>query len=210
MAASLQRARIVREGRIIAIVSSAVIEPRANRKSRSARHNIPADMHSIASAEGLWFCEDLVWEKPEGSAVNRSQRFSVDRKPMMWRANANTERIGIYQVPTGVLNDHLIAEYETRGIHHRVEGSFDRGEIFKINPSSASLSGHPALFPLEIPRRLIRYYTWPGDTVYDPFCGSGTTLLAAREMGRRAIGVEKNVEYCELAARRLAQLPLFD
>jgi site-specific DNA-methyltransferase (adenine-specific) len=69
-------------------------------------------------------------------------------------------------------------------------------------------SGHPAPMPVELARRCIRLSTWPGETVFDPFAGSGTTLLAARQLGRRAIGVERSERYCELAVRRLAQTSL--
>jgi site-specific DNA-methyltransferase (adenine-specific) len=65
--------------------------------------------------------------------------------------------------------------------------------------------GHPAPMPVEVARRCIRLSTWPGETVLDPFAGSGTTLLAARELGRRAIGIERSERYCELAVARLAQ-----
>ena len=75
--------------------------------------------------------------------------------------------------------------------------------------SGASRQAPPPAAP--IPRscppaghRAIRLSTWPGERVFDPFCGSGTTLLAAG-LGRRAIGVEISERYCELAATRLAQ-----
>lgn len=69
---------------------------------------------------------------------------------------------------------------------------------------------HPAVMPTELARNCIRLSTWPGEVVLDPFMGSGTTLLAAKELGRRAIGIELSEAYCELAASRLAQgvLPL--
>jgi site-specific DNA-methyltransferase (adenine-specific) len=69
----------------------------------------------------------------------------------------------------------------------------------------ARRDGHPAPFPVELARRAIRLSTWPGEVVLDPFAGSGTTLLAARQLGRRAIGVERSERYCELAVTRLAQ-----
>jgi site-specific DNA-methyltransferase (adenine-specific) len=59
--------------------------------------------------------------------------------------------------------------------------------------------------PVEVARRCIRLSTWPGEMVLDPFAGSGTTLLAARQLGRRAIGIERSEAYCALAADRLSQ-----
>ena len=78
--------------------------------------------------------------------------------------------------------------------------------VWRIPP--ARRNGHPAPFPLELARRAIRLSTWPGEVIFDPFAGSGTTLLAARQLGRRAIGVERSERYCELAVSRLAQTAL--
>jgi site-specific DNA-methyltransferase (adenine-specific) len=69
-------------------------------------------------------------------------------------------------------------------------------------------AGHPAPMPVEVARRCIRLSTWPGELVLDPFAGSGTTLLAACQLGRRAIGIERSKRYCELAVARLAQTAL--
>ncbi len=65
--------------------------------------------------------------------------------------------------------------------------------------ANARRVGHPAPFPEELPRRLIKLYSYPDDLVLDPFLGSGTTVVAARRLGRRGIGVEINPEFCELA-----------
>jgi site-specific DNA-methyltransferase (adenine-specific) len=62
---------------------------------------------------------------------------------------------------------------------------------------------HPAPFPLEIPRRLIRMFSFVGDTVLDPFAGTGTTALAAMEVGRNSISVEVEPAYIDLIAKRL-------
>lgn len=67
----------------------------------------------------------------------------------------------------------------------------------------ASTRKHPAPFPLELATRLISMFSFTGDTVLDPFCGSGTTMVAALQKGRNSIGVEIDREYCRSAARRL-------
>jgi DNA modification methylase len=68
---------------------------------------------------------------------------------------------------------------------------------------------HPTVKPLALMRWLVKLMTPPGGTVLDPFAGSGTTLLAARNEGFKSIGIERELEYCEMAAHRLRQLSLF-
>lgn len=65
--------------------------------------------------------------------------------------------------------------------------------------------GHPAPFPIELPKRCIKLFTYAGDKVLDPFIGSGTTLIAAYNEGRKGIGLDIDEEYCELAESRLAE-----
>jgi DNA modification methylase len=67
---------------------------------------------------------------------------------------------------------------------------------------------HPAPMPLLMAESLVVLASWPGQTVLDPFAGSGTTCLAARRHGRRSVGIELSPEYAALAARRLQQLSL--
>jgi hypothetical protein len=69
----------------------------------------------------------------------------------------------------------------------------------------AATGNHPAPFPTELAARCIRLSTWPGETVFDPFMGSGSTLRAAKDLGRRALGFDVSERYCEVAAKRLAQ-----
>lgn len=71
------------------------------------------------------------------------------------------------------------------------------------NISGASTREHPAPFPLELAYRLVRMFSFFGDTVLDPFCGTGTTMLAAMKANRNSIGVEIDPAYCEMAMRRL-------
>jgi len=75
------------------------------------------------------------------------------------------------------------------------------GDVWYV-PQEAN-PDHPAPFPLELPKRAIE--TTTAETILDPFMGSGTTLRAAKDLGRKAIGIEIEERYCEIAARRLSQ-----
>ena len=69
------------------------------------------------------------------------------------------------------------------------------------NITGASTKKHPAPFPMELATRLVRMFSFTGDTVLDPFCGSGTTMVAALRADRNSIGVEIDPEYCRMVAR---------
>ena len=105
---------------------------------------------------------------------------------------------------------YLFAKPAFRLASHSVSGM---GDVWDLGMEH-SVPDHPAPFPLSLPRRCItsvsRDDEWPHrHTVFDPFAGSGSTLIAAKEEGRQAIGVELEERYCEIAAKRLAQDTLF-
>lgn len=74
---------------------------------------------------------------------------------------------------------------------------------WSIGTESKKKIGHPAPFPLELPRRCIKMYSYVGDTILDPFMGSGTTIIVAGNNNRKAIGVELDKGYMELAEARI-------
>jgi site-specific DNA-methyltransferase (adenine-specific) len=76
--------------------------------------------------------------------------------------------------------------------------------VWNFPTVSAKKIGHPAPFPEELPHRLIQLYSFKGDVVLDPFCGSGTTCLAAKKSGRHYVGYDISPEYVALAQQRLA------
>jgi site-specific DNA-methyltransferase (adenine-specific) len=80
--------------------------------------------------------------------------------------------------------------------------------VWTMNTESARRVGHPAPFPVELPARLIELYTFAGDVVLDPFLGSGTTALAAKQALRRYVGYDTSADYVALAERRLAAKPV--
>jgi site-specific DNA-methyltransferase (adenine-specific) len=74
-------------------------------------------------------------------------------------------------------------------------------QIWRI--TGASTKEHPAPFPLELATRIVQMFSFAGDTVLDPFCGTGTTMVAAMQNQRNSIGIEIDDEYCRMAAREL-------
>lgn len=77
--------------------------------------------------------------------------------------------------------------------------------VWEIRPESAKKVGHPAPFPVELPKRFIQFYTYRGDLVLDPFIGSGATAVAAVELDRRWVGYEVSPEYASATTRRAQQ-----
>ena len=71
------------------------------------------------------------------------------------------------------------------------------------NITGASTRNHPAPFPLKLASRLVRMFSFQDDTVLDPFCGTGTTMVASLRYGRNSIGIDIDPEYCRMAARLL-------
>jgi site-specific DNA-methyltransferase (adenine-specific) len=84
-------------------------------------------------------------------------------------------------------------------------GKAEYGEWFRQfwTITGASTKAHPAPFPLELAHRLVRMFSFWGDTVLDPFCGTGTTCLAAMKCGRNSVGIEVDAAYCKMARARL-------
>ena len=75
--------------------------------------------------------------------------------------------------------------------------------IWNILPESAKRVGHPAPFPVELADRVIRLFSYKDDVILDPFCGSGTTCLAAALTGRSYVGYDIVAEYCDLSRARI-------
>ena len=93
------------------------------------------------------------------------------------------------------------------GFGKKVENWVGREKAYPTNvlhlSTECGYQGHPATFPKALPEWFIKLFTDEGDTVLDPFAGSGTTLLAAQELGRRGIGIDVSSEYCNLMKERL-------
>ena len=117
-----------------------------------------------------------IWRKPDGAP-----QFTGDRPAMGWEAIAICHRAGRKRWNGG--GKHAFYEY----------------------PKGQNTSGHPTGKPFGLFADLIRDFSEEGEIILDPFMGSGTTLVAAKQLGRKAIGIEIEERYCEIAAKRLAQ-----
>lgn len=93
----------------------------------------------------------------------------------------------------------LFAKPDFKLASHSASGM---GDVWRLGMEYGE-TGHPAPFPIELPKRAIN--ATGAETILDPFMGSGTTLRAAKDLGRKAIGIEIEERYCEIAAKRLAQ-----
>jgi len=79
-------------------------------------------------------------------------------------------------------------------------------QTWQIPPCKQKDIRHPARFPEEIPYRLIKLFTFPGDIILDPCCGSGTTCKVAKKLGRKYIGIDQNSSYCNMARKRVDEV----
>ncbi|MEX2189609.1 MAG: site-specific DNA-methyltransferase [Bacteroidota bacterium] len=101
-------------------------------------------------------------------------------------------------------------DFTRPGVHGR--STITRDEFLEYTKSiwtfpaeSAKRVGHPAPFPVELPRRLMQLYSFEGDIVLDPFAGSGTTCIAALQAGRSYVGYEVHRPYVDLAEKRIIE-----
>lgn len=155
----------------------------------------------------------------------RCRRIGFDNlNPIIWHKIANAS----YEVPNGskflgkpyepnaiIKNDmeYILMQRKPGGYRRPTDAQREASRLTKEefdkwfqqiwNITGASTKHHPAPFPLELATRLVRMFSFVGDTVLDPFCGSGTTMIAALRTGRNSIGVEIDPEYCRMAARYL-------
>ena len=200
--------RVLAEGRFLVLNTSPVLVPRRKRSEQSRRLAIPFDLHSIVINEGFDFIDDIIWLKPEGAgwSSGRGRRFAVDRHPLQYKTVPVTEYVMVYRKRTDQLIDWHIRNHPDREAvrRSRIPDGYEKTNVWKIPP--VSNRKHPAVFPLELAEKVIRYYSFEGDVVLDPCAGSGTVGVATVKLGRRFVLFEYQPQYVRLINETMRRL----
>lgn len=185
-----------KEGRFLIVNTSPVIIPRVSRQHSSKRYPIPFDIHYFLTRMGWEFIDDIVWLKPEASVKNRVGGFMQHRKPLGYKPNAVTEYLMVYRKQTSRLLDWNMQQYNKKTIEDsKVNGAFESTNAWHIDPTFNKT--HSAVFPIELCKRVVEYYSYKGDLVFDPFAGSGTFGQTAEMMDRFFFLTEQEPKYFE-------------
>jgi site-specific DNA-methyltransferase (adenine-specific) len=185
------------------------------------RHTYVLDLIKALREQGWLWTEEFIWHKRNSYPGKWPNRFR-DAWERLLQFNKQ-KQFHMYQnevmVPMGdwaktrlnnlsetdKIRDESKAE---SGFGKNVSNWVGRDKVYPTNvihmATETSNRGHSAAFPRQLPEWFIKLFTVPGDTVLDPFMGSGTTIFVAHEMGRNAIGIEIMPEYFEMVAQELA------
>lgn len=164
-----------------------------------------------ASEFAAWrFAEDLVWEKPNGSGFAKDRLRRVhELVGHFYLKDASWPKVykDVQRTPSPRAGERINLSGKHKHMGARVQQSYTYDtRLARSVQRFATCHGyaeHPTQKPLDLLRFLIRTSAPPASTVFDPFAGSGSTLLAARAEGRLAVGIEADEASCEIAARRL-------
>lgn len=173
---------------------------------RKPFRSLAGDVTEILQDLGLLLRGEVVWWK--GRAAGGSCAWGTFQKPSNPVLRDVTERVVI--ASKGRFDRALKPEQRLAlGLPSTATISRDEfmeatTDLWEISPESATRVGHPAPFPVELPKRLIELYTYEGDVVLDPFMGSGSTAVAAVRTDRHYLGFDLDGDYIAIADRRVA------
>ncbi len=174
---------------------------------RKPYRSLSSDVISILQNDlGLLLRGEVIWQKAKGAGG--SCAWGSFRSPQNPVLRDVTERVIIASkgrfdraVKRKVREERGLPHVPTIETEEFLEATLD---VWEIPSESATRVGHPAPFPIDLPRRLIELYTYEGDLVYDPLMGSGTTAVSAIQTNRHFVGFETEARYIEIARDRIA------
>lgn len=175
---------------------------------RKPYRSLSADVISMLQNDlGLLLRGEIIWQKAKGAGG--SCAWGSFRSPHNPVLRDVTERVIIASkgrfdraIKRSLRKERGLPHEPTIETEEFLEATLD---VWEMPAASATRIGHPAPFPVDLPRRLIELYTYKGDLVLDPFIGSGTTAVAALESSRHYVGFDTEPAYIELAERRIEE-----
>jgi len=186
--------RVTKDGRFFVLNTSPIIIPRISRAHASKRYPIPYDIHPLLVKMGWEFIDDIVWLKSEASVKNRNAGFLQHRKPLAYKPNAVTEMLMVYRKKSDKLIDWNIQQYSWDKVKKsKVLDKYETSNVWRIDPTFDKI--HSAVFPIELCNRVVKFYSFIGDLIFDPFAGSGTVGCAALNLNRHFFLTEKEPKY---------------
>lgn len=199
--------RLTKNGRFLIVNTSPVIVPRVSRKHSSKRYPIPFDIHNFLMLDGWDFIDDIIWKKPEYSVKNRVGGFMQHRKPLGYKPNCTTEYLMVYRKKSRDLIDWNMKQYDLEIINEsKVNGDFESTNVWNLDPTFDKT--HSAVFPKSICERVIKYYSFKDDLVFDPFGGSGTFGQVASENNRNFFLTEIDETYFERIKEKMSKIEI--
>jgi site-specific DNA-methyltransferase (adenine-specific) len=164
-------------------------------KNKGGNKSVGADITRIAQDVGWKYHSTIVWN--EGNISRRTAWGS-------WLSASAPYVIAPVELIVILFKDQWKKTNGTKISDIKKEEFMEwTNGLWTFNGESKKRIGHPAPFPRELPYRCIKLFSFVDDLVFDPFCGSGTTLIEAYNNQRRAVGVELDTTYCELARARI-------
>lgn len=196
--------RVLDDGRAAVFVTSDV-------RIDGVLYPIVADLIKIMTNLGFKYQERIIWKKPEGY-IRISRRSGVliqHPYPLYYYPDNVYEDIVVFKKPGKFKASKLEESKIDVNRFQREKWYLNVWEITNVLPNN-KYSKYTAPFPEELASRIIMLYSYVGDTVLDPFAGTGTTLYVAKILGRNAIGYEIDLELEEIIKERVGHPTLFD
>ena len=138
---------------------------------------------------------EIIWQKSKGANAN----FAWGS----WLSASNPVIRDIHEYCLVFSKDSFKKSSKGESTIEKEEFMESTLSIWNINPARAKKIGHPAPFPVELPQKFINLYSYKDDLILDPFIGSGTTAIAAKNLNRNFVGYEIEQEYINIANNRL-------
>jgi len=201
--------RVMAPGRVAALVTDDMLV-------EGEKYPIVVDITTLMLKNGFRYRDKIVWEKPEGY-IRISRRSGVALQhpyPMYFYPDNIQESILLFQ--KGKFDYNSIRKMSSETVQaskldldrfQKEKWHLTIWKIVNVLPTKGRIEEGVAAFPEEIPRRLIQLFTFLGETVLDPFLGSGTTMKVSRELGRSCWGYEIDLELKPIVMKKMRYGP---